>query len=141
MVPSERVPRHRLITALIEMERYDDAEMEINEALRIVKRDPPLQHYKVRLNIAKALNQEGLMKEDRIALLRHAERLAQEGIERFPDDKRAYMTYADVGEAVMRVAGDRSVLHHATSELHKASDRLCDPEFTLWVRNHERRSR
>jgi len=140
MVPSERVPRHRLITALIELERYDDAETEITEALRIVKRDPPLQRYKVRLNIAKALHQEGLMKEDRIALLRHAERLAQEGIERFPDDKRAFMTYADVGDALSRISGDRSVLHHATGELHKAADRLLDPEFTQWVRNYERRS-
>lgn len=140
LVPSERVPRHRLITALIELERYDDAEGEIEDALRVVKRDPPLQRYKVRLQIAKARHQDGLMKEDRIALLRQAERLAQDALERFPDDKRAYMTYADVGDALARLSGDKSVLHHAVGELHKAAERLLDPEFAEWARRYERRS-
>lgn len=140
IAPAERVPRHRLITALIELERFDDAEYEIEEAIRTVKRDPPLQRYKVRLQIAKAQHQTGLMMEDRVALLKHAERLAQEAISRFPDDKHAYKTYADVGVSLAQLNGDKAVLHHAVDELHKAAARLLDPEFAELVRDYDRRS-
>ena len=140
IAPSERVPRHRLVAALIGLERYDDAETEIEEALRVVKRDPPLQRYRVRLHIGKALNQSGLMKEDRVALLKRAERLALEALDRFPEDKRAYMTYADVGEALMQINGDKSVLHHAVDVMLQATDRLLDPEFAVAARSYAKRS-
>jgi hypothetical protein len=90
----------------------------VEDAINVVKRDPPLMRYKVRLFVARALHQQGIMREDKVALLRHAERLAQETIQRFPSDKRAYLAYADVGDALARVGGDRSVLNHAIHEMH-----------------------
>ncbi|HUI07160.1 MAG TPA: SIR2 family protein [Verrucomicrobiae bacterium] len=140
IVPTERVPRHRLITALLELEQYDDAEFEIEDAFKVVRRDPPLERYRVRLYIARALHQPGIMREDKTALLRRAERFAQEAIARFPGDKRAYLTYADVGDALARVAGDKSVLNHAIHEMQRASEHLLDPDFIetmkIFMRRH-----
>ena len=130
IVPTERVARHRLITTLIELESYDEAESELEDAFKSVRRDPLLLRYKVKLYIARALHQKGIMKEDRVALLRHAERLAQESIERYSNDKRSYLTYFDVGEALARISGDKSVLNHAITEMHAATERLFDPDFT-----------
>jgi hypothetical protein len=139
MVPTERVSRHRLITALIETEQFDDALAEIEDAATTVRRDPPLQRYKVKLFIARAQHQNGLLREDRMALLRNAERLAQDGIERFPHDKRLYLAYADVGEAISRISGDKSVLNHALSEMSAAAQRLLDPDFAEQTTRYMRR--
>src|SRR5699024_8873972 len=47
LAPSERVPRHRLIHNLIDLEHFDVAESEIRSFEKDIKADGPISRYKV----------------------------------------------------------------------------------------------
>lgn len=138
-VPAERVPRHRYVSTLLRKGDLNAAEDALRDAVATVKLDPPLLRYGVQLRMNRALDTLGLARQDRIAMLREAEREAEYGIERFPSDKLAYVAYARVGEAIAKEANDISTLDAAIAAMRGAAERLLDPHLDDEVRHFEGR--
>jgi hypothetical protein len=136
--PAERVPRHRVIRKLLEMGRLEAAAQAIRDAEEAVHVDRPIHRYKVRLAIRRAEATPRILPEDRMAILRNAEALALDGIERFGDDRLTYQVYADVGLAVARQSNDFSVLEAALRLMTAAYDRILDPAMGEDVSRYER---
>lgn len=119
-VPGERIPRHRLIGTLLDLNDIDAASQEIRRALEVVGLDRPLNRYQVRLQLARARTTPGIRPEDREAIVRQAERHALLGIEKYPDDKFTYIAYVDVGFAMAETTGDTTILDLAIDEMSSA---------------------
>ena len=130
LAPGERIPRHRLISALLRTQDLEATEQEIREAEMACGMDGPLSRFKVRLAIRRAQLTEGVMLEDRRAMLLEAERLAVRGIDRSRDDKWAYFSLSEVGEVMAQLTGDVSVLDRAIDLIASASRRILDPDMT-----------
>lgn len=128
VLPADNVARHRLIGDLIRDENLVEAEAELRRAEAVLRFDPPLQRYRVRVELLRAKVATPLP-EDQRAVMRRALDLASHGIERFPDDKYMYTTYADVAEQWYRLTGDVAVLSSAREKLERAHDELLDPEL------------
>lgn len=141
IAPGERVPRHRLIACMLEMDDLDGAEMAIHEAEDVVSIDRPIQRYKVLLKLARAERTPGIMDEDRRAMLMEAHRLAVDGIRRFPDNKYAYTTLASVGLSIADRTGETEHLDAALEEMRKVSNQILDPDFEGRIRSFERKRR
>lgn len=137
--PGERIPRHRLVRELLAMNDWESADQAIRRAEEAVGIDRPLQRFKVLLEIRRAELTKGILDEDRVAMLRVAERLANQGLERYPDDKFAYSTYADVGVALAERTGDLGVLDDALRQMQAAGETLLDPQLTEDLTRFERR--
>lgn len=128
--PAERVPRHRVIRKLLELDRLDAAAQEIRLAEEAMgASDRPIERYKVRLTLLRARNTPGLEPEDRLAILRQAEGKALEIVNRYPTDFHTYNSYAQVGIAMAELAGDLSVLDHAIELMAGAYEEILDPEM------------
>jgi hypothetical protein len=127
-MPADRVARHRLVSELLRDERIADAEAELLRAIEDVGLDPPLQRYKVRLEIARS-RAPGILVEDRRAMLNQAFTEAELGIKRFPDTKHIYIALADVAEEWQEVTKERGRIVWAASILEQAYDRLLDPDL------------
>lgn len=128
VMPNDRVARHRLVAELISSERLGDAEVELRKAIEEVRLDPPLQRYMVLLEIARS-RQKGLMEEDRRAILNNAFREAEQGIERFPDNKYMYFACADVAEEWFHLTHEIGQVTWAQMLLERAHERLLDPQI------------
>ncbi len=61
LAPSERVPRHRLIHNLIDEGDYNQADNEIRIFEKELRRDPPVQRYRVSLLLRKAESQKSIL--------------------------------------------------------------------------------
>lgn len=130
IAPGERVPRHRLISSLINNDSFEQAAVAIKSAEENVHFDSVISRYKVKLAIQQAQTAEGIMPEDRIAKLREAERIALHGLSRLKEDKYAYIAYADVGVALAQMNGDMSVLDTALVRMEEAVSVILDPQLT-----------
>jgi hypothetical protein len=120
LAPGERIPRHRLIGTLLDLNELDLASQEIRQAEGAVGIDRPINRYQVRLGLARARSMPGIRPEDRAALVRDAERFALRGVEEYPDDKFTYISYADVGLAMADLTGDTSILDRAIEQMAAA---------------------
>jgi hypothetical protein len=138
LAPGERIPRHRLIGKLLELGELDRAAHQIRRAEDAVGLDRPIHRYKVRLGIERARLTPGILDEDRLAILRSAEQLALNGVDRFSDDKFVYAAYADVGVAIARLTGNTTTLDEAITRIGIASDELLDPVLDENHRRYER---
>jgi hypothetical protein len=128
LVPGERIPRHRLIGTLPDLNELDVASQEIRLAEQVVGLDRPLLRYKVRLALARARVTPGIRDEDRAAIVREAERHAIRAVERYPDDKFSYLSYADVGMAMAELTGDTMIVDEALTQMATAvEDTVPDP--------------
>jgi hypothetical protein len=128
VMPADRVARHRLVSELLRDERVADAEAELVRAVEDVGLDPPLQRYKVRLEVARS-RAPGILLEDRRAMLSHAFTEAEAGIRRFPDSKHLYIALADLAENWHDLTGERGRIVWAAQILEEAYERLLDPEL------------
>jgi hypothetical protein len=128
VMPSDRVARHRLVNELLQDERIADAEAELRRAIEDVKLDPPLQRYKVRLELARS-RAPGIMLEDRRAMLNQALNEAEIGIKYFPDSKHIYFALADAAEAWQELTGEEGRVVWAARILDEAYERLLDPDL------------
>jgi hypothetical protein len=126
LAPGERIPYHRLIGALLRNERTDPAAQAIRAAEAAVGQDAVISRYKVLQAIQRAELTKGILKEDRLAMLRNAETLAFRGIQRFSEDKYAYTVYAQVGVAIAELSGITKVLEDAIEQMRSANDELVD---------------
>lgn len=141
VAPAERIPRHRLISTLLSQNEYLLAEDNIKESIETIGIDPPLHRYKVLAKLIRARDTEGIMKEDRLAILRDAENFARVGIGKFPKDKYAYYVYSDIGFAIADLVGETNCLDDAISSMNSVVDQILDPDFEDRVRNIEQNRR
>jgi hypothetical protein len=141
VAPGERGPRHRLIRKLLQMRNAEAAAQAIRHAEEEIGADRPLARYKVRVAILRAETTPGILLEDRVAILRNAESIALDTIQRFATDKFAYMAYAELGVAIAETAGDFATLDDAIAEMASACDRILDPEMARDLERYERRRR
>ena len=138
IAPRERIPRHRVIRKLLDMGRLDAAALAIRDAEDVAGTDRPIHRYKVRLAILRAETTQGILPQDRLAILRGAESTALRGLDRFADDRYSFAAYADVGVAIARQSGDTSVLEAALRLMTSAYDRILDPEMSRDIDQFER---
>ena len=138
IAPSERIPRHRVIRKLLDMERLEAAVSAIRDAEEAVGLDRPINRFKVRLAILRAQKTQGILPQDRLAMLRSAEGVALKGIDRFGEDRRSYSAYADVGLVVARLSGDLSVLNAALKLMNAAYENILDPVMGEDIERFER---
>ena len=138
-IPGERGPRHTLIRKLLEMRKVDEAAQAIRLAEETVGSDRPIARYKVRLAILRAETTPGILREDRVAILNHAEGLALETVKKYPDDRFAYLAYTELGTAVAETSGNTHMLDDAISMMSEAADRILDPEMSQDLARLERR--
>lgn len=137
-VPGERIPRHRLIRNLIDVNEIEKAETEIRLFQNDFGTDGPVHRYKVMLLIARAERTPGLMDEDRLAILQQAHGLAVNGCDRFSDNKDMLRTYCEVGMELFRRTGEMTVLDQALDKVKAAEERIGDPELTNIINLYQR---
>ena len=139
IAPGERVPRHRLIRNLIDQNEFEKAETEIRLFGNDFGGDGPVQRYKIRLLVSRAVHTKGILDEDRIAILKQAQEQAVIGIERFPNNKSILAAYAELGVEYYRRTGDYAFYDAAIEQLKLAEERIGDPEISTIIRQFERR--
>jgi hypothetical protein len=127
VAPAERIPRHRVIRKLLEMERLEAAALAIRDAEEAVGLDRPINRYKVRLATLRAEKTPGILPEDRLAILRAAETTALKGIDQFDEDRLSYSSYVEVGIAVAKQSRDFSVFDAALRLMSAADEQILDP--------------
>lgn len=138
--PGERVPRHRLIRNLIDQGAYPKAETEI----RLFSKDfgsfdGPVQRYRVKLMISRAVVTPGIMEEDRIAILEQANTIAVAGVERFPYNKNVLSVYAELGIEYYKRTGSYDIYDSAMERLKAAEEDVGDPDISSMIQRFERR--
>lgn len=128
--PGERIPRHRLIRYLIDINELEKAETEIRLYENDFKEDAPMIRYQVLLLIARSERTKGILEEDRIAILEMARDKISRVIERYKNNKHLLKTYCDVGLDLFKRTGDTKSFDDAILHLKHAEEKLGDPEIT-----------
>jgi GTPase SAR1 family protein len=139
IAPGERLPRHRLIRNLIDINELEKADTEIRLFENDFKADGPVHRYKVMLLLARAERTLGIMEEDRVAILDKARALASYAADRYKDNKDILRCYCDVGIEIFKKTKDISVFDEAMSKLKLAEDRIGDPDITSIIGHYQRR--
>lgn len=140
LAPGERVPRHRLISNLIEQGQYEECENEIRLFEKELRLDAPVHRYKIKVIIARAINTDGIMDEDRVALVSQAADLARNGIRAFPDDKGSYSIFLEVGLKHLKLTGKWNLFDEALSKARDGEERVMDPELRRIISAYEQMS-
>lgn len=138
-VPGERVPRHRLIRNLIDINQLEKAETEIRLFENDFGADGPVQRFKIMLLLTRADKTPGLLDEDRLVILEKARAQAVNATDRYKDNKDMLRTYCDVGFEYFKRTKDISVFDDAMDKLKKAEDRVADPDITNIIVIYQRR--
>ena len=129
-VPGERIPRHRLIRYLIDINQLEKAETEIRLFENDFKTEGPVERFKIILLLARAERTPGILEEDRIAILEMARVKSVKAIERYKTNKNILKTYCDVGIEIYRKTQDPNTFDDAVAKLKEAEVRIGDPEIT-----------
>jgi len=137
-VPGERVPRHRLIRYLIDVNQLEKAETEIRLFENDFKSEGPLERFKIILLLARAERTAGILEEDRIAILEMAREKAVKAVDRYKHNKNILKTYSDVGLEIYKRSQDSTVFEDSMKQLKEAEIRLGDPEITTSIVMFER---
>ncbi|MDQ7733357.1 SIR2 family protein [Halomonas sp. SpR1] len=138
IVPGERVPRHRLIRYLIDVNQLEKAETEIRLFENDFGTEGPLERFKIILLLARAEKTSGILDEDRRAILEMAREKAVKAIDRYKHNKNILKTYCDVGIEIYRRSHDSGVFEDSMRNLKVAETRLGDPEITTSIILFER---
>jgi len=137
--PSERVPRHRLISNLIRQGSFTDAETEIRVFENDLGPDGPVRRYKVRLVLERAISVAGLMPEDKAKLLNDAHDSAVALLERSPNLPHNLRLYADVCLEIFKATGDYDYVDAVRDAMKRAEGEASDPEVTQALMSFEHR--
>jgi len=137
--PGERVPRHRLIRYLIDINELEKAETEIRLYENDFKVDGPVRRFKIVLMLARADRTSGILDEDRRAILDMAREESIRAIDRYPDNKDLLRTYCDTGIAYFKRTGEMFVFDDAMDKLKEAEGRIGDPDIINIIARYERR--
>jgi len=138
VAPGERIPRHRLIRNLIEINEFEKAETEIRLFETDFGLDTPVRRYRVVLKLSRAERTDGILEEDRVKILEDAREEAHDLMNRDPLNRYVLKTYADVGVSLFKRASDPSALLDALDRLRVAESQLEDPEVTHMIVRYER---
>lgn len=138
-IPGERVPRHRLIRNLIELNEHEKAETEIHIFDKDFGLDGPVSRYRVKLLLARVERTPGILDEDRLVILEQARKLIVNSVERFPDNKDILRTYCDVGLEYFIRTNDPTVFEDAIGKLRDAESQIGDPDIVSFIALYERR--
>ncbi|WP_350599204.1 SIR2 family protein [Pseudomonas sp. 65/3-MNA-CIBAN-0223] len=137
--PGERVPRHRLIRNLIDINEIEKADTEIRLFENDFKADGPVHRFKIMLLLARAERTVGILDEDRIAILERARSYAANAIDRYKDNKDFLRTYCDVGVEIFKRSKDISAFDDAMEKLKLAEERVGDPDITSLIIQYQRK--
>jgi len=141
IAPRERVPRHRLIRNLIELEQFDSADTEIRLFENDFARDAPVVRYKINLATERAVRSRGLLPEDRLVLIEKAAEMAASAARRFRSNKAILTAYCEVGLAAARLSGSSNIFDRAIAEMKEAEERIGDPDISRLIANLESKMR
>ena len=139
VAPGERVPRHRLIRNLIDMERFEQAEAEIRLFSKDFQEDGPVYRYRIILALERARKSPGLLEEDRLVILNRARDLAVSGVRRFSGNKSMLSTYCEVGLEVFRRTKSTDAFDDAIAKMKQAEEMVGDPDISRQIAFYERR--
>jgi hypothetical protein len=139
IAPSERVPRHRLLRNLVELNNFDRAEIEVQMFQHDFGLDGPATRYRIALATARAVRTAGLMKEDRIAMLERARELGAAGASRYDQNRGVLVAYAEVGIEIAKLTGNADVFNAAMARLRHAEDTAGDLNFSTAIARLSRR--
>ncbi len=139
IAPGERVPRHRLIRNLIELDDFESAEAEIKAFKSDFRIDPPTARYQINLATARATRTRGLMDEDRIALLGKTRDLAISLVSRFKNSNAVISAYCELGIETAKMTGNAELFEAGINLLKEAESRMGDPEMSRSIARLERR--
>lgn len=135
--PRERVPRHRLIRNLIELEQYDAADTEIRVFENDFNLDGPVFRYKINLATERAMRSRGLLQEDRVVLITRAAEMGASAVRRYRNNKAILAAYCQVGLAAAKLTGARNIFDLAIAEMKEAEDRIGDPDISRLIAGFE----
>ena len=143
LLPADRTVRHRLVKQYLDMDMTDEAAREIKIAKKFIGKTSTMVRYSVYVLIRRASATEGILEEDRIALLRDAESLAIQnlGTKAFSDDIHNYKAYGQVGEELAEKGQGLEALDAAIKAAIEAEERILDPMLTEIRRSMERQHR
>lgn len=137
--PGERVPRHRLIRNLIDLRSFNNAQTEIRLFEKDFGKEGPVHRYSIKLLVARAIHTDGLMNEDRIAMLEEAYELAVRGANRFASNKHILKAFGELGVEYYKLTGSLSYFDEAMALLKVAEETLGDPQITAIISSFTRR--
>lgn len=137
LLPGESIPRHRLIRHLIDQDRLDESTRALIEARDAIRPNPVLARYEVLILLRRADLTQGLMDEDRIAVLLDAEGRAKQNLHRYPSDMHTYRMYGDVATALAQRGAGMEFLTAAVASMREAEQSILDPAFAEMRRRLE----
>lgn len=139
MVPNERVPRHRLIRNLMELEDFETCESEIKIYEKdFGDRDPTIYRYKTKLRMERALKTKGIMSEDRNTILFQTIEDLVNYISDFPDNRFLLKELCNLGVIIAQRTGDKEWLGEGIALLKNAEIITQDPEVASYVTKFEK---
>lgn len=139
VAPGERVPRHRLIRNLIDIEQFEQAEAEIRLFSKDFGEDGPVYRYRVILSLERAKNAPGLLDEDRLVILDRARDLAMHGVKRYPGNKHMLATYCDIGIEIFERTKVMDTFDDAIQKMKAAEESVGDPDISQQISYYESR--
>lgn len=98
-----------------------------------------LHRYSIKVMIARAIYTEGIMTDDRVAMLEEAHDLAVTGAARFSSNKHILKAYGELGIEYYKLTGSLEYFDEAMVLLKDAEGRLGDPQITQIIGNFTRR--
>lgn len=137
--PTLRVPRHRLITNLINGVEFEQAANEIRIFESDMSTDGPLTRLKAVLLMRRAQHAKGLLGEDKVNLVSDAVSLIASGVTRFKNDRKLYETYCDAGLQLLKLGGGWSAIDEAIKAFSAKAEDTTDPEFARSLRAYKMR--
>lgn len=129
VVPGERTPRRRLIRLFLNAGDLQEAERAVSVSQRELGPDNIVDRYRAVLAMRRSEQTEGLLDEDRLAMLLEAERIAKLCIGKQPYDRYNYRVLADVGIALASRFNDFRVIDETIIVMKDAEYDLADPDF------------
>lgn len=135
--PTNRVPRHRLIKEYLGIGNIGAASAAISDAEDVVGNDPPIQRYKVLLLLDQS-RQDGLMDEDRKAILKQAYKEVVQGINWYPENKYQYSAFHDVADEWFALTKKDDWLHEAYIRLRAGYEKILDTDMQPGIQKLKR---
>lgn len=126
VMPNDRVSRHRLVRELIHANQLGDAEVELKQAVKDLRLDPPLQRYRIKLLIERSRLAPTTV--DSKALIRLAADECEAGLAKFADSKYMYFVTADVAQEWYELTSEKGMLEWAIVHLKRGYEQLHDPD-------------
>jgi GTPase SAR1 family protein len=141
VVPAERTPRRRLIRLFLDGNDLVAADSAIVAAKKSIGSDPIVERYNAVLAYRRAINTEGILDEDRVAMLKEAERIARQCVVRNPLDRYNFRTLSDVAVELLSRTGKSELLVETIDWMKREEADAADPDFVRDRRGLEQRLR